>query len=187
MPADFWPRLAIALLGAAMGYSTFREARATSPDPRYSSRAVRVVWWLFSIALILAGLSGVSGNSALLVVVLGLMIAGLLWWLCLFGSTMLAPAWAARVWFQAFAAACAIGPNTRVPTLADSEREARKLGLSFVGLAALVFVGYYLATRWLGIFLLPLAFVLLVIVAGVRVFRPRQPREIARVVNTNVL
>jgi len=176
MPADVWPRLVFGAMGAAMAYWTLQEARSPSPDPRYSSPAVRISWWLYSAALVLCGLSGVPGNSLLLGIAIGLMIVGLLWCFCLIGSTIVAPRWAARVWFQAFHAACAIGPSVRQPTLAEAEREARKLGFALIGLAGLVLAGYYLATRWLGIFLLPLAFVLLLTIAIIRVFRPCRPR-----------
>lgn len=173
MTADLFAGIGIMALGVMAGCWTFLEARSATPDPRYSSRALRVVFWCFSLALVVIGLSLWLGKAALAIGVV-LLFAGALWYFLLLASTLFAPRWAARVWFQAFSAASTNLPDVHAPSLAEAEREARKLGLTLVGVLVLVLVGYYLATRWLGIFLLPLALTLLLVVASVRVFRPRR-------------
>ncbi len=97
-----------------------------------------------------------------------------IWQIVLFLSPIVAPKWAARTWIHASDVAMARFERKPPPALADSEREARKLGYGLIALGLLVWIGYWLASRWLGIWLLPVGFLVALVVGILMTFRPHK-------------
>lgn len=89
-------------------------------------------------------------------------------------STIWIVAFSAQTWLHAHGVAMARTQRKPLPTLADSEREARKLGYGLIALGLLVWIGYWLASRWLGIWLLPVGFLVVLVVGILKTFRPRK-------------
>ncbi len=169
MSANAWGSLLLVAVGSAVVGRTLYEARSSASNPEYSSWAVRLRFLLLGFGIILAGLgvfwTGV-GDYALL-----LMVLSIVWQLLLLLSTVAAPKLAARLWIHQYDVALALGTG-RVPTMIESEREARLMGYGLLALLALLILGYWLVTRWLGIFLLPLAFLVLLIIGAFIAFWP---------------
>jgi hypothetical protein len=168
---DVWAAIALVVMGGILGGAAYQTARARDPDPRYASRAARVSLWLTALGLISTGLSAILGKR-FLNVALVLLILACAWQVMLLLSTIVAPTWAARIWVHAYDVADATGSARPVPTFKDSVEEARGMGRLLVVVALLIWAGYWVASRWLGIWLLPVGFLIVLVVGILKTFRP---------------
>lgn len=162
--------LGIAALGFAFALFVWRGSRPPYWDERLAVRPFRVAYWLLAWGCILVGLLGaidmeLMGYGMLLFAVAGVWIAGLLL------VMMIAPRYAARILYYPLSVSFSV-PGAPRPSLQDMEADARKGSYLMLAIATVGGAGYYLWTRWLGLWTILVAYLVVLSFVVYKALRP---------------
>ena len=166
MSSDIWVGVLAFLAACGIGACAVYQARTPTPEFAYASRAGRAFLWFVSVVFLGFGLAALFGDTALLGISL-LGIALMLVWFMMFAvGAIIAPRWITRVWLHPANAALARSLGEPGQSFEESLRQTRRL--RWVVAAILILLG---VTPWMNIWVLPIAFAVLVVTLIVWVSR----------------